>query len=71
MFVYEIFAADFQKLDKALAETALNPADPKGDYEAKRKALDDLDRDPGADRAAVQQRKLDLDKEARAKGIIK
>ena len=50
-------------------ESALNPANPKADYEAKLKALYDLERQPGADKAAIQQRKLDLEKEAQAKGV--
>ena len=50
-------------------ESALNPVNPKADYEAKLKALYDLERQPGADKAAIQQRKLDLEKEAQAKGI--
>jgi hypothetical protein len=57
MFIYELF------------ETALNPMDPKGDLEAKRKALQDLERDPQVDQAAIRQRKLDLEKEARAKNV--
>jgi Domain of unknown function (DUF6321) len=52
-------------------ETALNPRDPKGDYDAKRKALHDLSLDKNVDQKEVQQRRLDLDKEAKAKGIIK
>jgi hypothetical protein len=55
--------------DAGVAETALNPANPKDDYTAKRKALQDLEREPGHDAQAVRQRKLDLEKEARAKGV--
>jgi len=51
-------------------ETALNPKDPRGDYDAKRKALHDLSRDPKVDQKEVQQRRLDLDKEAKAKGVL-
>ena len=50
-------------------ESALNPTNPKADYEAKLKALHDLERQPGTDKAAIQQRKLDLEKEAQAKGV--
>jgi len=50
-------------------ETALNPRDPKGDYDAKRKALHDLSLDKNVDQKEVQQRRLDLDKEAKSKGI--
>ena len=50
-------------------ESALNPTNPKADYEAKLKALYDLERQPGTDKAAIQQRKLDLEKEAQAKGV--
>jgi hypothetical protein len=55
---------------EGVAETALNPADPKDDYTAKRQALQDLEREPGHDAQAVRQRKLDLEKEARAKGVV-
>jgi hypothetical protein len=47
-------------------ETALRD---KEDYQAKRKALDDLGRNKGVDQKAVQQRRLDLDKEAKQKGM--
>lgn len=57
------------KLDAIISETALNPNDPKGDYEAKRKALDDLDSDGQTDKSAIQQRRADLDKEAANKGV--
>ena len=50
-------------------ETALNPKDMHGDYDAKRKALHDLSRDPNVDQKEVTQRRLDLDKEAKAKGV--
>jgi hypothetical protein len=55
--------------EQSVAETALNPKDPKGDYAAKRKALQDLSMNKDVDQKAVQQRKLDLEKEAKAKGI--
>ncbi len=48
-------------------ETALRD---KEDYQAKRKALDDLGRNKDVDQKAVQQRRLDLDKEAKQKGIV-
>ena len=57
------------KLDAIVSETALNPKDPKGDYAAKKKALDDLERGGETDRSAIQQRRLDLDKEAESKGV--
>jgi uncharacterized protein YdaT len=41
----------------------------KEDYRAKRKALDDLGRNKDVDQKAVQQRRLDLDKEAKQKGV--
>jgi len=50
-------------------ETVLNPKDMHGDYDAKRKALHDLSRDPNVDQKEVTQRRLDLDKEAKAKGV--
>jgi hypothetical protein len=46
-----------------LFESALNPKDPHKDYEAKRKALHDLSLNKDVDQKAVQQRRLDLDKE--------
>ena len=62
------------KLDGLISETALNPADPKGDYDAKSKALQDLEKDVGADdseiKSAIDQRKADLDKEAQGLGIF-
>ena len=62
MFVNDIFK-------KQLNETVLNPRDPQGDYDAKRKVIHDLSLDPAVDQQAVQQRRLDLDKEAKAKGL--
>lgn len=44
-------------------ETALNPLDPHGDYKEKSKVLHQLSLDKQVDQKAVQQRKLDLDKE--------
>ena len=41
----------------------------KEDYQAKRKALDDLGRNKDVDQKAVLQRRLDLDKEAKRKNI--
>jgi hypothetical protein len=55
--------------ERELTETALNPRDPRGDYAAKRKALQDLGMNKDVDQAAVLQRRLDLDKEANAKGV--
>ncbi len=62
------------KLDAIISETALNPKDPQGDYDAKSKALQDLQMDPNvADDPelsnAVMQRKADLEKEAKSLGI--
>ncbi len=62
------------KLDAIISETALNPKDPKGDYDAKSKALQDLQLDPNvADDPelsnAVIQRKTALEKEAASLGI--
>jgi len=50
-------------------ETALNPKDPQGDYEAKRRALHDLSLNKDVDQQDVLQRRLDLDREAKAKGL--
>jgi hypothetical protein len=41
----------------------------KQDYDAKNKALQDLSMNKDVDQKAVQQRKLDLEKEAKTKGI--
>jgi hypothetical protein len=62
------------KLDAIVSETALNSKDPQGDYDAKSKALQDLQLDPNvADdpqlSKAVIQRKADLEKEAARMGI--
>lgn len=63
------------RIEIAMFETALNSADPKGDYQAKLKALQDLQMDPSSDdpeiKQAIIQRKADLDKEAKAKGVLK
>ena len=63
------------KLDAIVSETALNTQDPKGDYEAKKQALDDLESDPVAAKdpdisSAIDQRRSDLDKEAKAAGVF-
>ena len=52
--------------DKDVAESALKD---KSDLDAKRKALQDMEREPGHDKEAIRQRKLDLEKEARSKGL--
>ena len=46
-----------------IKESALNPADIHGDYQAKSKTLHDLSKDKQVDQQQVQQRKLDLEKE--------
>lgn len=61
MFVFELF-------EDPVNETALRD---KADYDAKSKALQDLSMNKDVDQKAVQQRKLDLEKEAQAKGIKK
>ena len=58
------------KLDAITNETALNPNNPKADYDAKKKALYDLEMDPKVDKDAVKQRKQDLEREAKAKGVF-
>jgi hypothetical protein len=63
------------KLYSIVSESQLNPRDPKGDYEAKKQALDDLDADPVAGQdpeisAAIDQRRADLEKEAQSAGIF-
>jgi hypothetical protein len=57
------------KLDAIVSETALNPKDPKGDYDAKKRDLDNLEKDGKTNQSAIQQRRLDLDKEAESKGV--
>jgi len=62
------------KLDAIITESALNPSNPKDDYNAKKQALDDLEADPIASKdpeisAAIDQRRADLEKEARTKGF--
>jgi hypothetical protein len=54
---------------KGVAETALNPKNPRDDLAAKRQALQQMQREPGHDQQAVRQRVLDLEKEAKAKGV--
>jgi hypothetical protein len=61
------FRKKFQ--EQGVAETALNPRDPQGDYEAKRKALHDLSLNKDVDQQAVLQRRLDLDREATSKKV--
>ena len=63
------------KLYSIVSETQLNPRDPKGDYEAKKQALDDLEADPVASQdpeisAAIDQRRADLEKEAQSAGVF-
>ena len=63
------------KLDALINETALNPNDMKGDYDAKKKALQDIQVDPSTSKdpelkAELARRKADLEKEARDKGVI-
>jgi hypothetical protein len=63
------------KLDSIISETALNPNNPKGDYEAKKQALQDLESDPVAGNdpeisKAIDQRRADLEKEAKTAGIF-
>jgi hypothetical protein len=55
-----------RKKELGMNETALKD---KADLAAKRKALDDLDKTPGADKAATKQRRADLEAEAKKKGL--
>ena len=55
-----------KKKDLEMAESSLKD---KEDLTAKRKSLYDLERNKNVDQKAVQQRKLDLEKEARSKGM--
>ena len=68
-FASSEFYFDRVKDNKTVAETTLNPRDPRGDYAAKRKALLDLSLNKAVDQKAVQQRRLDLDREAKIKGV--
>ena len=63
------YAQQHATFEQGVAETALNSKNPQGDYQAKRKALQDLSMNKDVDQKAVQQRKLDLDREAKAKGV--
>jgi hypothetical protein len=63
------------KLDAIITESALNPSNPKDDYNAKKQALDDLEADPIAGKdpeisAAIDQRRADLEREAKTAGIF-
>jgi hypothetical protein len=63
------------KLDQLISETALNPNNPKDDYKAKSQALDDLEADKVAAAdpeisSAIDQRRADLEKEAKAAGVF-
>ena len=58
--------SDLKRVGGSVAETALRD---KADLVAKRRALQDLSRDPGVDQKAVQQRQQDLEKEAKAKDL--
>jgi hypothetical protein len=60
---------DMRRFVSIVKESALNTKDLKGDYQAKSKALQDLSMNKDVDQKAVQQRRLDLDKEARSKGV--
>ena len=63
------------KIELAMFETALNPANPQDDYKAKKKALQDLQSDPNSTdpeiKSAIMQRLADLNKEAKSLGILK
>ena len=63
-------------IDSVVNETELNPKDMKGDYDAKKKALQDIQldqhthKDPDL-KARLAARIASLEKEALAKGVIK
>jgi hypothetical protein len=63
-YALNLTADDYEA--EGVAESALKD---KADLDAKRKALQDMEREPGHDKEAIRQRKLDLEKEARAKGL--
>ena len=52
-----------KQVPNCVPESVLNPADPHKDYAEKSKTLQDLSRNKDVDQKAVQQRRLDLDKE--------
>jgi hypothetical protein len=62
------------KLDSILNESALNANDPKGDYQAKRKALQDIQMNPSTSKdkdlkAELARRLASLEKEAKSSGV--
>ncbi len=52
-----------------LAETELNKNNPQADLDAKRQALQQMEREPGHDKEAIRQRKLDLEREASSNNL--
>jgi hypothetical protein len=54
---------NYDDKSKTVNETVLNPKDPHTDYKEKSKTLHQLSLNKDVDQQAVQQRKLDLDKE--------
>ena len=52
-----------KQVPNCIPESTLNPKDPHKDYAEKSKTLQDLSRNKDVDQKAVQQRRLDLDKE--------
>jgi hypothetical protein len=52
-----------KQVPNCIPESVLNPKDPHKDYAEKSKTLQDLSRNKDVDQKAVQQRRLDLDKE--------
>ena len=52
-----------RQVPNCVPESVLNPNDPHGDYQAKKKVLLDLGKNKDVDQSHVQQRNLDLDKE--------
>lgn len=65
MFLYEMFNGTDNVMP--VRETVLRD---RNDYDAKKAALQDLARNKDVDQKAVQQRLLDLEKEAKIKGIV-
>jgi hypothetical protein len=62
-----IHTSELEYALQGLAETALKD---KEDLAAKRRALQDLSRNPGVDQKAVQQRQSDLEKEAKSRDLV-
>ena len=66
MFLYEMFNGSNNNI-MPIKETVLRD---RNDYDAKKAALQNLSRNKDVDQKAVRQRLLDLEKQAKTKGIV-